>query len=103
MLAREEECDEVVVKGWVRTKRDSKQFSFLEINDGSCMANIQVIADVGIPGSEDLPRMGTGAAVEVVGDPRVKPSEAPLATVMAESWLPPTSARVPALTAVLPV
>jgi len=67
LLAREEACDEVLVKGWVRTKRDSKEFSFLEINDGSCMANIQVIADLGIPGSEELPMMGTGAAVEVAG------------------------------------
>ena len=36
----------VLVKGWVRTRRDSKGgFSFLEINDGSCQANIQVIVE----------------------------------------------------------
>ena len=36
----------VLVKGWVRTRRDSKGgFSFLEINDGSCQANIQVIIE----------------------------------------------------------
>ena len=35
-----------LVKGWVRTRRDSKGgFSFLEINDGSCQANIQVIVE----------------------------------------------------------
>ncbi len=36
--------DEVLIKGWVRTLRTSKTFSFLEINDGSCLKNIQVIA-----------------------------------------------------------
>jgi len=53
--------------GWVRTRRDSKAFSFLELNDGSCMGNLQVIADVGIPGSEDLAKMSTGASVAVEG------------------------------------
>ena len=37
---------EVLVKGWVKTRRDSKGgFSFLEINDGSCLANIQVVVE----------------------------------------------------------
>ena len=37
---------EVTLQGWIRTRRDSKGgFSFLELNDGSCLANIQIIAD----------------------------------------------------------
>lgn len=32
----------VAVKGWVRTKRDQKTFSFVEVNDGSCMKGVQV-------------------------------------------------------------
>ena len=56
------------VAGWVRTRRDSKAFSFLEINDGSCLANLQIIADEGIPGYEDIAKMTTGASVEVCGD-----------------------------------
>ncbi|MGA0854532.1 MAG: asparagine--tRNA ligase, partial [Luteolibacter sp.] len=40
---------------------------FLEINDGSCLANLQVVADAGIPGSDELAAMNTGASVEVVG------------------------------------
>lgn len=32
----------MAVKGWVRTKRDQKAFSFVEINDGSCMKGVQV-------------------------------------------------------------
>ena len=58
---------EILVAGWVRTRRDSKAFSFLEINDGSCLRGLQVIADSDIPGSVDLPRMTTGASVSVLG------------------------------------
>ncbi len=34
---------EITVKGWVRTKRDSKAVCFIALNDGSCMNNIQII------------------------------------------------------------
>ena len=38
------------LQGWIRTRRDSKGgFSFLELNDGTCMANIQVVADGDLP------------------------------------------------------
>ena len=37
--------ENVLIKGWVRTRRDAKTFSFLEINDGSCLKNLQVIVD----------------------------------------------------------
>ncbi len=57
----------VTVKGWVRTRRDAKGFSFLELNDGSCLANLQVVADAGIPGSEELPHCHTGSSVVVEG------------------------------------
>ncbi len=67
VLRREQPSDEVHVAGWVRTRRDSKAFSFIEINDGSCLANLQVVADVGIPGSDDLHHMTTGASLEIRG------------------------------------
>lgn len=60
-------ADVIHAAGWVRTRRDSKAFSFLELNDGSCLGNLQVIADTGIPGSEQLVRMSTGASVAVEG------------------------------------
>ncbi|MDA0813309.1 MAG: asparagine--tRNA ligase [Verrucomicrobia bacterium] len=63
----ESEIDQILIQGWVRTRRDSKAFSFLEINDGSCLKGIQVIIDVGVPGSEQIPMMATGASVEVTG------------------------------------
>ena len=59
--------DPITIKGWVRTRRDSKEFSFLEMNDGSCLANIQCIADAGIPGYADITKMTTGAAVGITG------------------------------------
>ena len=43
----------VCVRGWVRTRRDSKGgFSFIEVNDGSCMASLQVIAEAALPNYE---------------------------------------------------
>ena len=59
--------DSIRIQGWVRTRRDSKKFSFLAVNDGSCLANIQAIVDEGIPGWEDIQRASTGASVEILG------------------------------------
>ena len=44
-LHAETALDQILIKGWVRTRRDAKGFSFIEVNDGSCLKNIQVIAD----------------------------------------------------------
>ena len=44
---------DVTLKGWVRTRRDSKQgFSFINLHDGSCFDAIQVVADKSLPGYE---------------------------------------------------
>lgn len=59
--------DHVLVKGWVRTRRDSKDFSFLEINDGSCLQNVQVIVDADASGYAAVKEINTGAAVAVSG------------------------------------
>ena len=55
----------MLVKGWVRTRRYSNGgFSFLEINDGSCFANIQVVADHALPEYSDIEsEMTTGSCV----------------------------------------
>src|SRR5438105_3825757 len=49
------------------TRRHSKGFSFLELNDGSCLANLQVVVDAGTPGSERLAELTTGASAVVDG------------------------------------
>jgi asparaginyl-tRNA synthetase len=59
--------ENVLIKGWVRTRRDSKGFSFLEINDGSCLKNIQVIADDTLANYEDIRKITTGSAVVITG------------------------------------
>jgi len=67
VLRREEPTDALHVAGWVRTRRDSKAFSVLELNDGTCLANLQIVADAGIPGYENIAKMATGASVEIHG------------------------------------
>jgi asparaginyl-tRNA synthetase len=67
VLARKEGTDSLEVAGWVRTRRDSKAFSFIELNDGSCLGNLQIVADAGIPGYEEIHRVTTGASVSVSG------------------------------------
>ncbi len=57
----------VLINGWVKTRRDAKTFSFIEVNDGSCLKNMQVIADADLPGYSEITTLATGAAVEVSG------------------------------------
>jgi len=59
----------VKVQGWVRTRRDSKGgFSFLEVNDGSCLANLQVIADGTLANYEsEVKHLGAGCSVSIEG------------------------------------
>lgn len=54
VLASERPLDEVLVKGWVRTRRDAKDFSFIELNDGSCLKNIQIIANNNLNNYEEV-------------------------------------------------
>ena len=69
VLTQSKEQLEVLVMGWVRTRRDSKgKFSFLEINDGSCLKNLQVILDHSIESFEcNSEKLHTGSCVSVVG------------------------------------
>ncbi len=60
---------DVRVNGWVRTRRDSKGFSFLEINDGSTLANLQVIAPDTLPSYEqEIMKITTGSSITVEGN-----------------------------------
>lgn len=68
VLAATEPQEGVWVQGWVRTRRDAKGFSFVEVNDGSCLANVQVIVEAGVPGAEHLHELTTGASVSVTGN-----------------------------------
>ena len=67
LLNSETAADRIRVSGWVRTRRDSKGFSFLEVNDGSCLKNLQVIVDEAVSSFAQFKDVTTGAAVEVEG------------------------------------
>lgn len=58
---------EVVVKGWVRTKRGNKNVAFIALNDGSCAANMQVVVDLATFDEELLRKVTTGACLRVDG------------------------------------
>ena len=58
---------DIVVKGWVRTKRGNKNVAFLALNDGSCVANIQVVVDLQKIAEERLKPITTGACIRVDG------------------------------------
>ncbi|MEQ8999236.1 MAG: asparagine--tRNA ligase [Coleofasciculus sp. B1-GNL1-01] len=68
-LLRTGQPDETVtIQGWVRTKRELKEFAFMEVNDGSCLANLQVILNPDVPDYQTiLQQVNTGASVEVAG------------------------------------
>ena len=69
LLARESAGGEATVRGWLRTARHAKQVSFLEVNDGSCLSGMQVVAGPECADFESVVRhLGTGAAVEAVGE-----------------------------------
>lgn len=59
---------EVWVQGWIRTRRESKTFAFLEVNDGSTIKNLQIIADQQLPGYADwIKELTTGSCVGIKG------------------------------------
>ena len=77
--------EKVAIGGWIRTRRDSKGgFSFLEINDGSSMGNLQVIADAELPNYKDeIQKLSAGCSVRVEGE--IKESGGQQATEMLAS------------------
>ncbi len=78
--------EKLTICGWVRTRRDSKEFSFLEINDGSCMANIQVVADSTLDNySDNVLKAATGAAVIITGELVESPGKGQRVELKAES------------------
>jgi asparaginyl-tRNA synthetase len=67
-LQSSQPVDTICVQGWVRTRRDSKDFSFIELNDGSSLRNLQVIAKSdALRNYPDIQRLSTGASIIVTG------------------------------------
>src|SRR6476620_8027247 len=59
--------DSIQVQGWVRTRRDSKDFSFIELNDGSTLRNLQIITKNTLSNYLAVQRLTTGASIIVSG------------------------------------
>jgi asparaginyl-tRNA synthetase len=68
---------QVQLSGWVRTRRDSKGgFSFLELNDGSCFGNVQIIADAKLPNYEsEIKKITAGVSVTITGAVKASPAQ----------------------------
>ena len=67
LLQSKTPLDQVQINGWVRTRRDSKGFSFIEVNDGSCLKNIQIIAPSSLPNYDEIQKLTTGSAIGIAG------------------------------------
>lgn len=68
--------DNAAINGWIRTRRDAGSFSFLEINDGSTITNLQVIIDEKLPNyREELKKLSTGCAVTISGTLKESPAK----------------------------
>jgi asparaginyl-tRNA synthetase len=98
ILAGDEAGAKVTVEGWVRTKRESKGgFSFIEVNDGSCMSNLQVIAEEHLSNySDEVLKLQTGCALRVTGTVVASPAKGQRVELRAEAvavlgWSDPES------------
>jgi asparaginyl-tRNA synthetase len=85
LLSLESPRDNIVVKGWVRTTRDGKGFSFIEVNDGSCMKNIQVIAPESLANYAEVKSISTGSSLCVKGNLVASPAQGQKYEVTADS------------------
>ena len=73
------------IRGWLRTRRDARNFSFLEINDGSCLANLQVIASPDLENyMETVLKLHTGCSLRVLGILRESPAKGQAVELHAE-------------------
>src|SRR2546421_11384459 len=101
--AREESAigKQVQINGWIRTRRDSEGgLSFLEVNDGSCFGNIQIVADARLPNYEsEVKKLSPGCSVAVAGEVRASPAQGQPTEVHAQSvhvhgWADPESYKL---------
>ena len=67
ILSRETAGGDVLVQGWVKTRRTSKSVSFIQVNDGSSLSDIQVVADDTLPNYQVIELLTTGCSVSVTG------------------------------------
>ncbi|MEI6512793.1 MAG: asparagine--tRNA ligase [bacterium] len=76
---------ELILNGWVRTRRDSATVSFAEVNDGSCFKNLQVVIPEGVVPADVLSQVTTGACLSVKGSLVESPAAGQAVELRAES------------------
>lgn len=59
---------EIKIAGWVRTSRSSKDFGFIEINDGSFFKGLQIVVDASLDNFSELENISVGSSLEIIGD-----------------------------------
>ncbi|MDX1965306.1 MAG: asparagine--tRNA ligase [Pirellulales bacterium] len=76
----------VTLRGWVRTRRDSKGgFSFIELNDGTSQANLQVVAEAALPNYEsEIKKLAAGCSVSITGELRASPAKGQATELLAK-------------------
>jgi len=85
---------ELEVRGWVRSCRNSKEVSFIDVNDGSCLASLQVVADGPLTNySDEVKRLANGCAIVVRGTLCASPAQGQAVELRAASikvvgWAP---------------
>src|SRR5262245_45819867 len=87
---------QVRLQGWLRTRRDSKGgFSFLELNDGTCMGNVQVVAPAALANYEkEIKHLPVGASLTITGEVKQspakgQPTEVHANSVVVDGWADP--------------
>lgn len=58
---------DLLISGWIRTSRDSKTFGFIELNDGTCFKNFQIVFDDTLPNFEEVLKLTIGSSIAVTG------------------------------------
>ena len=83
------EDQDIIIRGWVRTKRDMKNLVFVDVNDGSCFESIQCTFDLNSEPEEEtknvLSLLGTGASVEIKGKLKSSPASGQMVEVASTS------------------
>ncbi len=73
------------IKGWLKSKREAKGFSFLDVSDGSCLQGLQVIADSALANYQtDIKKLTTGCSLRIVGVLQKSPAKGQSAELVAQ-------------------
>lgn len=75
----------MLIKGWVRTRREGRGLCFIEVNDGSVVTSIQVVAEESMPGFSEASRLTTGCSVAVTGELVESPAKGQRFEIRADS------------------